>query len=127
MKVIDPLNGHFELTVEISGVLNLPGVVLEGLAVVPGDVFALDVRPLSVYLGLEIYREFLADNWDAISEENRWRYLKEFLSRPLTALGPEEGIAIPAAAFPLVEGDRLALHVMRLSTHRLFVYRSGPQ
>jgi hypothetical protein len=83
------VNGHFELTVESAGVLSLPEEVLGGLGAVPGDVLSLDVGPLSVYLGLEIYREFLADNWEAVSADNRWRFLHQFLSRPLTAVERE--------------------------------------
>jgi hypothetical protein len=116
------LNGHFELTVESDGLLILPAEVLEGLGASPGDFLVLEVGPLASYLVLEIYSELLADNWEALSAENRWRYLQQFLSRPLTAVKPE-GIPIPFEVFPLAPGAKVYLHVLRFGTHRIFLYK----
>jgi hypothetical protein len=118
------LNGHFELVVETAGLLCLPGEVLEGLGATPGDFLVLEVGPFISYLVLEIYGELLADNWEALSPENRWLYLRQILSRPLTAVTPE-GIPIPFGVFPLARGERVFLHVLRFGTHRLFLFKDG--
>ena len=118
------LNGHFELTVKASGALTLPAKITGGLPVVPGDLFSLHGEPHVLYLG--IYHEFLADNWDALSAENRWRYLKKFLSRPLTALDRRRNLAIPEEVFPLRKGEKVWLYVMsRGLSHCLFLFRKG--
>jgi hypothetical protein len=117
------LDGHFELTVETAGALLLPVEIAGSLGVVPGDLLSLDAGPRAAYVCLEIYNEFLADDWQAASPENRWRFLKLFLSRPLTAVDSRGALAIPDEIFPLAPGDKVGLQVISLGlVHRIYVY-----
>lgn len=118
------LSGLFELTVETAGVLSLPLEVIEQVGVVPGDILSLERWTAS--LSLEIYHEFLADNWRALSSENRWHYLDEFLRRPLTAIERGGTLRIPPEVFPLLQGEKVVLQVMRHGlSHKLFLWREG--
>jgi hypothetical protein len=120
------LNGRFELIVEAAGMLLLPVEIAAGLRLAPGDLLLLEAGPCAAYVGLEIYHELLADDWQALSAENRWSYLKEFLSRPLTALDSRGALPIPEEIFPLVPGATIGLQVMSLGlVHRLFVYENS--
>ena len=104
------------------GVILLPQVVREILGLVPGELLSVVLQPLS--LRLEIYREFLADNWDAVSLSNRWRYLGEFLSRPLAAIDAGGSLLLPPRLFPLRAGESLILEIVRRGLcHELFLYR----
>lgn len=122
------VNGHFELTVEAPGTVALPLDLAGDLAVAPGDLLSIEVGPAGAYVCLEIYHELLPDNWDAVSPENRWRFLFEFLCRPLTSLDPQGGLLIPQELFPLLPGDTIDLHVMSLGlVHRVFLYKGRAQ
>jgi len=117
------LNGHVELTVEAAGILPLPVEMAGKLGLEPGDILSLDAGPRAAYVCLEIYREFLADDWQAASPENRWRFLNLFLSRPLTALDSRGALSIPDEIFPLVPGDTVGLQIISLGlVHRIYVY-----
>jgi hypothetical protein len=119
------LNGQFELTVEVSGFLTLPVKITAGLRVVPGDLFSLH-EELPGVLFLEIYHEHLADNWEALSPVNRWRYLEKFLNRPLAALSRKRALAIPEELFPLRKGENVWLWVMSTGlTHNLLLFQKG--
>ena len=113
----------FELVVETAGgCWVLPREVRTALNLQPGDLFSLAKNPLS--LRLDSYREFLADNWEAVSPPNRWRYIEEFLRRPLTALEPDGAVKVPAQLLSLSSGDRIILEVVtRGLAHELFLYR----
>lgn len=112
-----------EVRVGPNGEILLPFQVREALGLLPGEVLAILRQPLS--LRLEIYSEFLADNWDAVSPENRWRYLEAFLSRPLASLGESGELNLPPGLLPLREGDRVILETVRRGApcHELFLYR----
>ncbi|HSS51506.1 MAG TPA: hypothetical protein VLX28_21390 [Thermoanaerobaculia bacterium] len=117
------MNGQFELTVKVAGVLSLPARITHGLSVVPGDLFFLH-EELPGVLSLEIYHELLADNWEALSPVNRWRYLEKFLSRPVTALSCKGDLAIPEELFPLRKGENVWLWVARFGlTHKLLLFQ----
>ena len=119
------MNGHFELTVEATGVLTLPARITRGLRVVPGDLFTLH-EELPGVLSLGIYHELLADNWEALSPLNRWRYLEKYLSRPMTTLDPRRGLAIPEELFPLRKGENVWLWVMGSGlSHSLLLFKKG--
>ena len=119
------MNGHFELTVEAAGFLTLPAKVTRGLRVVPGDLFFLH-EELPGVLSLGIYHELLADNWEALSPENRWRYLEKFLNRPMTTLSRKRALAIPAELFPLRKGENVWLWVTSFGlTHNLLLFQKG--
>lgn len=106
------------------GAILLPLEVREALGLKPGELLSIVRQPLS--LRLEIYREFLADSWDAVSLLNRWRYLEEFLSRPLAAMDGEGGLLLPPRLFPLRAGERVILEIVRRGLcHELFLYRVG--
>jgi bifunctional DNA-binding transcriptional regulator/antitoxin component of YhaV-PrlF toxin-antitoxin module len=117
---------QFELVVEVSGSVVLPQEVREALSLEPGDFFSIVRNPVS--LRLDSFRVFLADNWDAVSPPNRWRYIEEFLRRPLTALEQDRSIKIPPEDFPLSVGDSIVLEVVhRGLSYELFLYRAeGP-
>src|SRR5881409_399695 len=95
----------------MTGFLTLPAKITRGLRVVPGDLFFLH-EELPGVLSLGIYHELLADNWEALSPLNRWRYLEKFLSRPVTTLDRRRALAIPDELFPLRKGDNVWLWVM---------------
>ena len=112
----------FERVVETAGCLVLPLEVRTALNLQPGDLFSLAKNPLS--LRLDSYREFLTDNWEAVSPPNRWRYIEEFLRQPLTALEPDGAVKVPAQLLSLSAGDRIILEVVtRALSHKLFLYR----
>jgi len=111
--------------VEAAGFLTLPAKVTRGLRVVPGDLFFLH-EELPGVLSLGIYHELLADNWEALSPENRWRYLEKFLGRPLTTLSHEGDLAIPEELFPLRKGENVWLWVTSSGlTHNLLLFQKG--
>jgi hypothetical protein len=113
-------SGIFELRVEAAGVLRLSVEVIQAAGVIPGDLLSLEPSPFS--LCLEIYHELLAGNWHSVAPENRWWYLAEFLSRPLTAIERGGRLPIPLEVFPLREGDKVCLQVMTHAfTHRMFL------
>lgn len=117
------MNGQFELTVEAAGVLALTAGITAGLQLVPGDLFFLSAEQPGV-LHLEIYHEILADNWEALSPVNRWRYLEKFLRRPQTALSPTGDLAIPEDLFPLRKGESVWLWIARLGpSHKLLLFK----
>ena len=117
------LSGHFELAVETEGALSLPLEVISHLGLMPGDLLSLDPAPTCLHF--EIYHEFLADNWPAVSLENRMRYLMEFLRRPLTALEQLGTLPIPREVFPLARGEKVVLQVMnRGLSHQMFLVRT---
>lgn len=119
------MNGQFELTVEVPRCLTLPAEITGGLRVVPGDLFSLHAEQPGI-LYLEIYHEHLADNWEALSPVNRWRYLEPFLSRSLTALSPKGELAIPEELFPLRSGQNVWLWVLRFGlSHKLLLFQKG--
>ena len=119
------MDGTFELTVKVSGALTLPARIIRGLRVVPGDLFFLH-EELPGVLSLWIYHELLADNWEALSPVNRWHYLEQFLSRPVTALRCKGGLAIPEELFPLRKGENVWLWVMGSGlTHKLLLFQKG--
>lgn len=100
----------------------LPAQVRNALGLNPGDLLSIVPQPLS--FRLEIYREFLADSWDAVSAPNRWRYLEEFLSRPLASIEKRGGLLLPPKLFPLRAGEPLILEIVRRGLcHQLFLYR----
>ena len=77
-------------------------------------------------LYLEIYHELLADNWEALSPVNRWRYLEKYLCRPLTTLSPKGALAIPQELFPLRKGEAVWLWVQRFGlSHELLLFQKG--
>lgn len=87
-----------------------------------GELLSVSCQPLS--LRLEIYSEFLADDWNAVSPPKRWRYLEAFLSRPLAALGEGGDLKVPPGLLPVREGDRVILETVRRGLcHELFLYR----
>jgi hypothetical protein len=93
--------------------------------VVPGDLFSLNAEQPGV-LYLEIYHELLADNWEALSPVNRWRYLEKYLCRPLTALSRKGVLAIPEELFPLRKGETVWLWVQRFGlSHELLLFQKG--
>ena len=120
------LDSHCELTVETAGALLLPVEIVGKLGIVPGDLLSLEAGPRAAYVCLTIYNELLADDWNALSADNRWGYLKDFLSRPLTSLDSRGALSIPEEVFPLVPGDKVGLHVMSLGlVHNLFAFKGG--
>ena len=111
-----------EIVAGPRGAILLPEKVRDSLGLWPGELLSIGRQPLS--LRLEIYREFLTDSWDAVSLPNRWRYLEEFLSRPLAAIDREGGLLLPPRLFPLRAGDPLILEIVRRGLcHELFLYR----
>lgn len=111
-----------EVNVGPNGEILLPVEVREGLGLRAGELLSVLCQPLS--LRLEIYSEFLADNWNAASPRNRWAYLETFLSRPLASLGDRGDLKVPPGLLPLQEGDRVILETVRRGLcHELFLYR----
>src|SRR5262245_16076670 len=94
--------GQAEVSVGPGGEILLPLQVREALGFRAGELFSVLHQPLS--LRLEIYGEFLADDWDTVSPQNRWRYLEAFLSRPLASLGEEGYLNVPPGLLPVQEG-----------------------
>ena len=127
-EVVEPRRPRRGEQVEIiagpGGEILLPGRVMESLGLMPGELFSVSRQPLS--LRLETYGEFLADNWDAVSPRNRWRYLEEFLSRPLVALREGGSLDLPPGLLPIQQGERLILEIVRRGLcHEIFLYRIG--
>ncbi len=118
-------SGLYEVRVQTQGVLILPEPVMERAGLAAGDILSLEMGPASLYL--EIYREFLGE-LPAHSTENRWLFLSEFLSRPLTAAGAGGAVPIPAEVFPLAPGEVVVLQVLRLGlVHKLYLFRSSSE
>lgn len=111
-----------EVVVGPGGEILLPLEVRKALGLRAGELLSVLRQPLS--LRLEIYGEFLADNWDAVSPGNRWHYLEAFLSQPLASVGEEGALNVPPGLLPLREGDRVILETVRRGLcHELFLYR----
>jgi hypothetical protein len=122
----DPLlpgpDGYFDVQVSEAGLLTLSAPLTAALDLEPGDLLALDPGPVSLHL--KSYRDFLADNWEAVSTPNRNLYLVEFLGRPVAAVEPGGRITIPPEVFPLFPGDRMVLQVTsRGLGHELYLFR----
>ena len=123
LEPLEPgLGEQVEVTAGAGGEILLPSGVREALPLGAGALLSVLRQPLS--LRLEIYSEFLADNWDAVSPLNRWRYLEAFLSRPLASMGERGDLNLPPGLLPLGEGDRVILEKVRRGLcHELFLYR----
>jgi hypothetical protein len=111
-----------EVVVGPGGEILVPLEVREALGLRAGELLSVLRQPLS--LRLEIYGEFLADNWEAVSPRNRWHYLEAFLSRPLASMGEGGDLNVPPGLLPVQEGDRVILETVRRGLcHELFLYR----
>jgi len=115
-------DGQIEITVSIAGEVELPSATLERLRLAPGDLLSIEAGPIA--LQLEIYREFLAGDWEGLARETAWLFVEDFLSRPLTALGPGGRLPIPADLLALAPGHRAALQIVcRGPCHELYLSR----
>lgn len=111
----------FDVPVRAGAVLELPREAVELLALVPGDLLSLE--PEETCLRLEIYREHLEFDWRVVSREIRWQFLREHLSRPLTAVEPGGRLPLPPELLPLREGEAAVLHVQAEGHHpRLLLF-----
>lgn len=116
--------GHVEITVSAAWEVELPEAVVERLRLAPGDL--LSIEPGAIALRLEIYREFLAGGWEGLAAETASQFVEDFLSRPLTALGPDGRLPIPADLLMLAPGDRAALQVVcRGPCYELYLSREA--
>jgi bifunctional DNA-binding transcriptional regulator/antitoxin component of YhaV-PrlF toxin-antitoxin module len=113
---------HFRLEVEGAGRVPLPLAVQEILRLQPGDL--LSVRRNTVSLRLDPYRDLLEDLQRSVRESDRWRYLGQFLQRPLTSVGLDGSIEIPPDLLELAPGDRVVLEVSTEALRpALYLYR----
>lgn len=113
--------GVFDVPVREGAVLELPREAVELLALVPGDLLSLE--PAETCLLLEIYRELLEFDWRVVSPEIRWQFLREFLSRPLSAVEPGGRLPLPPDLVLLREGEAAVLHVLSEGHHpRLLLF-----
>jgi hypothetical protein len=118
------LRESYELIIASEGCLPLPEEVRHALGLEPGELLSLVKNPLS--LRLDLYREFLMDDWNAIPTPARWSYLEEFLSRPLTAVAMDGKVPIPPDLWPLRIGETFALEIIsRGLCHPLYLLRTG--
>jgi bifunctional DNA-binding transcriptional regulator/antitoxin component of YhaV-PrlF toxin-antitoxin module len=119
------LAGQYPLVVAVTGRVVLPHEVRIAMGLEPGDLLSMVRNPVS--LRLDSYRAFLADDWDAVPPPNRWRYVEEFLRRPLTALEPDGALELLQEEPPLLSlnaGDQVMLEVVhRGLSHELFLYQ----
>jgi hypothetical protein len=104
------MSREFVLTLESRGRVPLPLGVLTALRLLPGDL--LSVRPAPLSLRLDLYAEFLTDNWDAVSPVNRWRYVEDFLRRPLVAVEKDGTLEISPDLMILHPGESVILEVV---------------
>jgi len=112
-----------ELVVVEAGRLRLPESLVARLRLAEGDLLAFTPGALSIRI--DLYRDFLADNWAALAPAIRWTYLFDFLWRPLGAIGPGGTVVMPAEVFRWAAGARLLLQIVpRGSAHVLYLYRA---
>jgi hypothetical protein len=113
-----------EVEVEAEARVHLPPVVQEILDLQPGDLFSIRRNAISVRL--DPYRDLLEDLQRSVREADRWRYLGQFLQRPLTSIGADGGVEIPPDLLELAPGDRVVLEVsMEGLRHALYIYRDA--
>jgi hypothetical protein len=120
-----PLLWEIELVADDAGQLSLPEDLLTDLELAEGDLLAFEPGPLS--LRIDLYRDFLADNWMALGPAVRSAFLMSFLRRPQGAVGPAGTLALPAGIVTPASGERLLLQVVpRGLSHVLYLYRTAP-
>ncbi|HEY2290684.1 MAG TPA: hypothetical protein VGM86_08285 [Thermoanaerobaculia bacterium] len=114
---------HFSLEVERGGQVHLPPVIRENLDLQPGDL--LSIRRNAISVRLDLYRDLLEDLQRSVRESDRWRYLGQFLHRPIASIGADGGVEIPPALLELVPGDLVVLEVSTEGLrHALYLYRA---
>ena len=119
-----PTSDQVDLIVGVGGELTLPAELLARLQLTTGDLIALESGPLSVRL--DLYRDFLASDWEGLSPETARHLVEKYLCHPLTAVLPGGRLPIHDDVLTLSVGDRLVLQIRTIGLHHeLFLFRAS--
>lgn len=111
------------LEVGAAGRVHLPPMIQDLLNIRPGDLFSIQRNAVSVRL--DPYRDLLEDLQRSVRKADAWRYLAQFLQRPLTSIETDGGVEIPPDLLELAPGDRVVVEVSTEGLrHALYVYRT---
>ncbi|HEX4498397.1 MAG TPA: hypothetical protein VIE43_22160 [Thermoanaerobaculia bacterium] len=111
---------RFELAVNAHGFLPIPQTLRRALRLESGEIVALERWPGSLHL--EPFSSFVDLLQGFSPGELRAQALRQFHCRELSAV-EEKGLPIPAALFPLQEGDRVVLQALYLGRFpELYLY-----
>lgn len=108
----------YRLEIRSEGLVPLPPELSESLGLEPGTLLSLTRNDISIRL--DLYTELLEDLRLSVKPPNRWRCLEQFLSRTLTAVGADGGVALgkELMALHLLEDPRLSASPVQLDGDR---------